>query len=541
MDDEQQPGRMVSRQQLGRWLAGLAGGGFLGVIAIWLAGCNSGGSRVTPLNSGTEGAPVGGIVYTPPPLPTAPPVPEPTRPPAVPRRESAVPPSTPSEPSPSVGPPVYVVNTSWLNVRMAAGTDATRIDRLREGTEVELLGEETLTDGEGWARVRFPSDGGNRDIGWVARSYLTLKDPAPPLAEVETDGDEGDPDFGDFADLHYEPVPKRSYDGNPRIEAKGIYLTLLTLRSERLATLIKLAKETSVNAFVIDFKDDSGKLLTKSAAAARYNPKANDSLAFEDPAPVLKRLKDEGIYLIARIVTFKDPVFAKAHPARAIWDRKAGRTFRSGDGLTWASPHDADFRSYNLGLAKEAARLGFNEVQFDYIRFPDVPKSADLDYRNPNGVSKAEAIQSFLLDARKALEPLKVYVAADVFGLVCTTVDDMRIGQYWEAVSNAVDYICPMMYPSHYGPMNYGIAVPDQKPYDVLDRGIRDSIRRNGNIATPAMLRPWIQGFTATWVKGHISYGPDQVKAQTKALADNGVNSWLIWHPANRYNPLAVK
>lgn len=510
----------------------------MGVIVVWLAGCNTGSPRVTPLASDSAGAGGGDIVYVPPPLPTAPPAPHIAEELDTPAGEGTTQPTPPEEPTPPAGPPVYAVNTAWLNVRLAAGTDATLIGRLPEGTEVELLEEDTLSAGERWARIRYPSSG-ERTIGWVARSYLTLRDPSPPAAETDADADK--PDFGGFADLHYDPVPKRSYDGNPRIDAKGIYLTLLTLRSERLATLIKLAKDTSVNAFVIDFKDDEGGLLTKSAAATRYNPKANDSLAFADPAALLNRLKDEGIYLIARIVTFKDPVFAKAHPAKAIWDRKAGRTFRSSDGLTWASPHDADFRSYNLGLAKEAAALGFNEVQFDYIRFPDVPKSADLDYRNPRGVSKADAIQSFLLDARKALEPLKVYLAADVFGLVCTTIDDMRIGQYWEAMSNAVDYICPMMYPSHYGPMNYGIEVPDQKPYEVLDRGIRDSIKRNGNIATPALLRPWIQGFTATWVRGHISYGPAQVKAQIKALADNGVKSWLLWHPGNRYNPAAVK
>lgn len=540
MDEERRPGQTASKRQLNRWLAGVVGGALLGVIAVWLAGCNPGTSRVTPLDSNSQGAAVGEIVYVPPPLPTAPPAPEtPAEADAPVDDAPAQPPSPPRSTQPA-GPPVYAVNTPWLNVRLAAGTDATRITRLREGTEVALLAEDTLSGGEHWARIRFPSNG-DRSVGWVARSYLTLKDSAPSATQTEAGPDAGRPDFGDFWDLEYAPVPKRSYDGNPRIDARGIYLTLLTLQSERLPTLIKLAKDTSVNAFVIDFKDDSGRLLTKSAAATRYNPKANDSPAFADPMPLLKRLQDEGLYLIARIVAFKDPVFAKAHPAKAIWDRQAGRAFKSSDGLTWASPHDSDFRRYNLGLAKEAAALGFNEVQFDYIRFPDVPRSADLDYRNPRGESKADAIQSFLLDARKVLEPVKVYLAADVFGLVCTTIDDMRIGQYWEAVSNAVDYICPMMYPSHYGPMNYGFEVPDQKPYEVLEHGIQDSIKRNGNLATPALLRPWIQGFTATWVRGHITYGPAQVKAQIKALADNGVKSWLVWHPGNRYNPAAVQ
>src|SRR5437773_804991 len=153
-----------------------------------------------------------------------------------------------------------------------------------------------------------------------------------------------------------------------------------------------------------------------------------------------------------------------------------------------------------------AAVAGFNEIQFDYIRFPDVARNANLNYRSPGSQSKAQAVQSFLLEARRRLRPLNVYVAADVFGLVCTTADDMDIGQYWEAVSNAVDYICPMMYPSHYANRSYGLRVPDQQPYELIDRGIKDALRRNRNLATPARLRPWIQAFTATWLKEYHQY-----------------------------------
>jgi hypothetical protein len=150
-------------------------------------------------------------------------------------------------------------------------------------------------------------------------------------------------------------------------------------------------------------------------------------------------------------------------------------------------------------------------------------------------------IQNFLLEARKQLGPLKVYVAADVFGLVCTTADDMDIGQYWEAVSNAVDYICPMMYPSHYGNGVYGLRVPDLEPYAVLHRGLQDAQRRNRNLATPAELRPWLQAFTATWLKEHRRYGVAEVRAQIKALTDRGLDSYLIWNSSNRYESAAFR
>ncbi|MCP5517411.1 MAG: SH3 domain-containing protein [Verrucomicrobiales bacterium] len=536
------------------------GGGCFGCLlaAIVAVGCSSGsrtggagpeatndalpspGERryVTPLSE--PGGSSNEVVFTPPPAPELPIMAtvanqSPSPAPAEPVRGEGPAPAE-AEPAPASARPDAVVDASELNVRMAPGTDATRLTTLTRGAGVEVIEEEVLSSGRRWSRIRFVTAGG-AEVGWVASEFLR-----PGTSGARGAGEAtGRPDFGDFADLHYDPVPKPAYQDNPRVDAKGIYLTLLTLRSTRLDTLLKLAEDTHVNAFVIDFKDDIGALLTRSGTAARLNPEANGKTMFSDPGPLIKRLKDRGLYLIARIVTFKDPVFAAAHPGKAILDRRNGRAYQSRDGLTWASPHDADFRAYNVGLAKEAARLGFNEVQFDYVRFPDVPKTADLDYRNPRGESKARAIQSFLLEARRGLAPLGVYVAADVFGLVCTTVDDMRIGQYWEAVSNAADYVCPMMYPSHYANETYGLDIPDRHPYALIQRSIRDALERNGNLATPARLRPWIQGFTATWVKGHLTYDAAQVKAQIRALADNGVHSWLVWHPGNRYNAAALR
>ncbi|RME94132.1 MAG: hypothetical protein D6766_06610 [Verrucomicrobia bacterium] len=524
-------------------------------VALWVAGCQRGSGRVTPL-AAEDAAGARVTRWEPKPLP----VPAAAEPEVAASGSGVAGEKTSAKParaeassrqrgaaratgSGTAEPRELEVAADWLNVRMAPGLDATRTGRLPQGTRVEVLGEQELSDGRRWVRVAYGGAKGVRRIGWVAGEHL-----APPTGPevsgggVDEAGDSGErPDFGPFADLHYDPLPKRNYRRNPRIDARGLYVTRRTAQSERMAELVRLARETDVNALVIDFKDDEGWLLTRSEAARRHNPEANRRAAFEDLRPWLQRLRDEGLYLIARIVTFKDPVFARRHPERTILDRRTGRTFRSRDGLRWASPHDPLFRRYNLELAEEAAALGFNEVQFDYVRFPDVPKSADLDYRNPKGESKAAAIQSFLLEARKRLEPRQVYVAADVFGLVCTTVDDMRIGQYWEAISNAADYICPMMYPSHYGPMNYGLPVPDRKPYEVLAAGIRDCLRRNGRIATPAEVRPWIQGFTATWVKGHIDYGPAQIQAQMRALADHGIKSWLLWNPANRYEAAALK
>jgi hypothetical protein len=350
--------------------------------------------------------------------------------------------------------------------------------------------------------------------------------PAPPVARVAAA----------YASLDYQPREKVEHPGNPHREVRGLYVTLHSASSSKaLEALLEVVDQTAINALVIDVKDDTGLLLHRSAAGARHNPKAAADAPVRDLAAYVERLRKRGVYTIARIVTFKDPIYAAAHPERAIVVRATGKLFRSQDKLAWGSPYDPDYRAYNLAVAREAALAGFNEVQFDYIRFPEVADDSLLDYRNPGRRTKAQAVQSFLLEARRLLAPLKVYVSADVFGLVCAARDDMRIGQYWEAVSSAVDYISPMAYPSHYAPGSYGLAVPDLHPYDLMSRATRDALARNKNIATPARVRPWIQGFTARWLPRHRPYGVPEIRAQIQALSDLGIRSYLVWNPGNRY------
>ncbi len=436
------------------------------------------------------------------------------------------------------------VDASNLNVRAAASPDARVVDQLDRGTRVSVTGESRGNDGRSWSQIEYREAGGVQ-TGWVATNYLASSEQAvtrEPAARVEARAEPFKPaSSGDFANLDYSPIAKPSYEGNPKVDARAVYVSFNVLSSSRFDSILQMIDETELNALVIDYKDDIGGLLTKSPTAARLVPEANNKAKYADISELIRKLKAKNIYLIARIVTFKDPMFARAHPEKAILNNRTGQVFKSGDGLSWASPHDDDFRAYNIGIAREAAAAGFHEIQFDYIRFPDVPRTADLNYRNTTGASKAQTIQSFLLEARRELAPLKVYIAADVFGLVTTTKDDMRIGQYWEAVANAVDYICPMMYPSHYANRSYGLPVPDQHPYDLIDRGLGDALRRNRALATPAGIRPWLQAFTATWVKGHIVYTPTQIKAQIKAAADNGVKSYLMWHPSGRYNAAAYR
>lgn len=342
-----------------------------------------------------------------------------------------------------------------------------------------------------------------------------------------------------YKGVDYKPFDNPNFTENPKVKVKGIYISIHTATlGDQFWKKIDEAQAAGVNAVVIDIKDDNEYLLFKSLTADKYNPKANEKTFIKDPKAFVKKLRDKKIYLIGRIVTFKSPGYANAHHDRAIIVKDTNK-LHSDSGMIWASPYDRDLWQYNIGVAKEAASYGFNEIQFDYVRFPASnggKLDAKLDYRNKLNESKSEAIQKFLIEARKELHAQQTYVSADVFGWTASEITDVGIGQHWESMTNVTDYMCSMIYPSHYGPGNYGIAVPDAKPYETVLHTMTDALERDANVIYPATQRPWIQDFTATWVKGHIRYGDAEVAAQIKALKDLGIDEYILWNPMNRYH-----
>ena len=343
-----------------------------------------------------------------------------------------------------------------------------------------------------------------------------------------------------FKNLDFTEKEKKEYKDNKRVKVRGIYVSAHSVALKgRLDELIELAKKNNINAFVIDVKGDYGELtFPMSESINKYTKSANKNPIIKEIEPVIKKLKDNGIYTIARIVSFKDTIYAKENPDKIIVYKDGGKAFTNSDGLVWVSAYDKNLWEYNVMVAKEAAKAGFNEIQFDYVRFP-ASNGGKLDkvlnYRNPDNMTKAEAIQKYLNYAKKELSPYNVYISADIYGQVGSSSDDMSLGQFWEAVSSEVDYVSPMMYPSHYGKGVYGLDIPDANPYKTIYHSTKDSINRNNNISSPAIIRPWIQAFTATWIKGHIHYGSKEVKEQIKAMKDLGVDEYILWSATNRY------
>lgn len=324
---------------------------------------------------------------------------------------------------------------------------------------------------------------------------------------------------------------------------KGIYVSGWVAGSKnRLDRLVQLVDDTDLNAMVIDVKNDYGLMTYRSSLPAVKAIGADRHIAIGDIQGLLQRLKAKNIYVIGRIVTFKDPLYARVHPAMAL-QKRGGGVWRDAQGKAWLDPFQPDVRAYNRAIAEEAASVGFDEVQFDYVRFPDNGGKVDREvrYHNANGQSKSDVISAFLRDARQHVHKRGARVSADVFGLVTSSPGDMGIGQSWRAVSGAVDAISPMTYPSHYSTGMYGIKQPDLNPYAVIHHAMADAKHRNalmrsGGQGTTATIRPWLQSFTARWVHPHQTYGAEQVNKQVQAARDLGIRDFLLWSSNCRYD-----
>lgn len=306
--------------------------------------------------------------------------------------------------------------------------------------------------------------------------------------------------------------------------------------------ILGIAVATEINTLVIDVKDDDGLMTYRSEIAIVDQAEANRSIRIKDIKTLMELLKEYDIYPIARIVTFKDRNLASHRTDHAI-QLKSGGVWRDNKGVAWVNPYDKFVWNYNISIAKEAVLNGFKEIQFDYIRFPDNAKKYNpiTEFPGRDSRNKDEAVEDFLEYAKQELEPYKVNLAADVFGVITKSWDDKPedIGQTWRKMAKSIDYMCPMIYPSHYGPGWYGYQVPDQEPYGVLAGALKEAIERNASLENPPIIRPWIQGFTAPWVKGYIKYNPKEIRDQILAGKELGINEYIVWNAGNTYDPLA--
>ncbi|HUF49938.1 MAG TPA: putative glycoside hydrolase [Longimicrobiales bacterium] len=329
-------------------------------------------------------------------------------------------------------------------------------------------------------------------------------------------------------------------DGVPRVAkpdaVKGLYLNAWAAGSSRkLARLIDIADRTEINTFVIDVKE-GGQISYRSRVPLAREIGADQNY-ISDVRRVLQQLRAHGIYPIARIVVFRDETLANARPDWAV-RHVAGGDWVDADGHAWVDSFNRHVWDYNIAIAREALELGFSEIQWDYVRFPDVPQALMRTAAWPAqaGRSKADAIREFLLYSREQLKPYDAPVTADVFGLTVSARTDMGIGQLWEKMADATAVLLPMVYPSHFARGSYGIAQPNASPRETVLRAMQYAVRRNSAIDGAAAIRPWLQDFTL----GQPRYTAAHVRAQIDAVYDAGLTEWVLWHAGSNYTVAAL-
>jgi hypothetical protein len=316
------------------------------------------------------------------------------------------------------------------------------------------------------------------------------------------------------------------------MKVKGILMTGYTAGGSRFNELLELLRRTELNTVVIDIKDERGEISwiprsRQARMAVAGLPK------IVNPASTIRRLKRAGVYVIGRLVTFQDNYLTRVRPDLAIQDLRGG-IWKSAKGLGWLDPYSIQAQDYNIALALEAIELGFDEIQFDYVRFPTDGDTTKMWSRYKDERAPHDAIRQFLARARAQIVPRGAYISADLFGLVALVVDDLGIGQKLELIAREVDYVSLMLYPSHYNKPEYGIADPEKEPYNTVSVSLRDAKERIAG--TRAKLRPWLQDFTL-----RVPYTPAEVRAQIQAVEDSGAGEWMLWNARNRYTEDALR
>ena len=408
---------------------------------------------------------------------------------------------------------------------------------VEKGMALTVTGFDGL-DGDGAVlRWRVSCD---RDEGYIAAANVRMTE-EEALAQYDEalyqlHASRGDSwGGGDAAGLDYYPVEKGPIAGNDMPdEVRALYLNGSAV--QYADSYLRVAEGSGVNAFVVDIVDGTA-VSYASPVMQQYSPSAYAAAmdTMEGFRANVQKLKDAGYYLIGRITVFNDAHLAADHPEQVICDLNG--TPLQISHMYWPSAYDRTVWQYKVDLALEAAALGFNEIQFDYIRFPDgaynYEKAGTIDYRNTYGESKAQAVQRFLLYAAERLHSAGYYLSGDVFG-ECANPYVTACGQYWPAISAAVDAISGMPYPDHYSAR--GDYKPWEHPYDTVHMFGAAAAERQTETASPGAVRTWIQAYNALW-EPYNTYGEAEVAAEVKALRDTGcTGGFMTWNGGSDIN-----
>ena len=308
---------------------------------------------------------------------------------------------------------------------------------------------------------------------------------------------------------------------------KAVYVTAYTVSTpSRIEPMIDLITSTELNSIVIDIKLDGGLIIfdTKSSIVKEAG---TEKILIEDLPALLTRLREEGIYTIARMTVFQDPALVSKRPDLAIGDKRGG-VWKDWKGVTWLDPHSKEVWDYVIAVADSAIDAGFQEINFDYIRFPSDGPLSQVEYHHGTGESKVETLNSFFKYISTELSDEGAKLSVDLFGITLWSDNDFNIGQTLIGAAPHFDYIAPMVYPSHYPDGFNGYSNPAEVPYEVISQNLDRGIAKIEG--EKAILRPWLQDFDL----GAI-YTPSMVRAQITATEERDTNGWMLWNASNNY------
>ena len=394
-----------------------------------------------------------------------------------------------------------------------------------------------------------------KQIKWAVAFVLTMGITIPTVVHAK---DKDKNKIEEFAERTYglKEIDERlvamsplfSYDSGLTFDypdaVRGIYVTGHSAGGAKFSKLVDLMETTDLNAMVIDIKDDFGNLTYIPADDSPLKKMDIGKPYIKDPDAMLKEMADKEIYPIGRIVVFKDSVLAKKRPDLSFTD--GDKVWKNGRGEAFVNPFMKEVWDHNVDIAIEAAKMGFKEIQFDYVRFPEgfEKRHDQLSYTFESYEDsdldpvkhRVDAITDFVEYAREQLKPYGVEVSVDIFGYAATLEEAPGIGQNFSRISENVDVISSMIYPSHWTSY-FGVAKPDLEPYKIVSEYAKVENDVLGALKAPPVSRPWIQDFSAPWLGSgnYLTYGKAEVEAQIKALKDNGIDEYLLWNAGNTY------
>lgn len=326
---------------------------------------------------------------------------------------------------------------------------------------------------------------------------------------------------------------------------KAVYMTACYAGTPSLrAKLVKLIEETEINSIIIDIKDYTG-TVSHDLGSSGTGCKVKDMPEF------IESLHQKDIYVIGRVTVFQDPLFTKTHPDLAVKKKSDGSTWKDRKGLAFVDVGARPFWDYIIGIATSSYAMGYDEINFDYIRFPSDGDMKDIYFSHTGTTTKKDMLRKFFeyLDAK--LAGTGIVTSADLFGMTTTNTDDLNIGQVLEYALLNFDYVAPMVYPSHYPPKFNGWPDPNKVPYEIIKFSMGSAVSRvnflKKEIASssptskildrlgPQQLRPWLQDFDYP-----VPYTPAMVRTQIQATYDVGLTSWMLWDPSNTYTREAL-